>query len=200
MKLTLVRHGETVENANRIIQGQLHGSLNSEGKRQAEETAHILKDTDFDAIYTSDLKRCIDTAAYITACRPKTLLIRSKALRERYCADYQGTVYDHDHWKSLPGNYETRKYPGGESWSDVRVRIMPFLNDIFHEHHNGNILIVTHGGPLRAIRSLLEHRSLTAIDKEGTPNGGIWNCEMSQILTTDQIITSIENSGEGVAW
>ena len=64
--LYLVRHGQTEENAANILQGHLPGHLNEEGREQAARLRDRLKDIQFDALYSSDLKRCRDTARVLT--------------------------------------------------------------------------------------------------------------------------------------
>ena len=59
--LYLVRHGETVDNANKIMQGQTPGELNEQGIKQAEDLAERLKDDPIDAFVSSDLQRSIHT-------------------------------------------------------------------------------------------------------------------------------------------
>ena len=63
--LYLVRHGETVDNANKIMQGQTQGELNTKGIEQARTVAKNLASEHFDAIVSSDLKRSFDTASII---------------------------------------------------------------------------------------------------------------------------------------
>lgn len=55
--LTFVRHGETLENRNKIIQGQLNTHLNELGRRQSEAVAIALKDVPFQRAFSSDLNR-----------------------------------------------------------------------------------------------------------------------------------------------
>ena len=57
--LFLVRHGETVDNAAQIMQGQTQGALNEQGVRQARRLRDALRATPFDAIISSDLRRSI---------------------------------------------------------------------------------------------------------------------------------------------
>ena len=78
----LVRHGETDNNVNDIIQGQMKGiSLNTTGKDQAKLAALKLKKIKFDAIYSSDLLRAKQTAQIINL--EHNLAIKThKALRE----------------------------------------------------------------------------------------------------------------------
>ena len=63
--LYLVRHGETVDNANQIMQGQTQGELNENGIQQAQEVCETWKDRQIDVVIASDLKRSIDTARII---------------------------------------------------------------------------------------------------------------------------------------
>ena len=58
----LVRHGETVDNALQIMQGQTQGCLNDRGREQAQQVAQRLATESVDAIVASDLRRVIQTA------------------------------------------------------------------------------------------------------------------------------------------
>ena len=61
-ELIVVRHGETAWNADGRIQGHLPTALNARGMRQAEAVAARLAGEAFDALYSSDLKRAMQTA------------------------------------------------------------------------------------------------------------------------------------------
>ena len=58
----LVRHGETVDNARQIMQGQTQGELNEKGREQARQVAERLALEAIDAVVASDLHRAIQTA------------------------------------------------------------------------------------------------------------------------------------------
>ena len=60
MIVTIVRHGETNENRQRILQGQMDSQLNDLGQRQAQAVAIALKDEPFTHAYSSDLARARD--------------------------------------------------------------------------------------------------------------------------------------------
>ena len=101
--LYLVRHGETVDNANQIMQGQTQGELNENGVRQAREFAEQWKDRDIDVVIASDLKRSVDTATIIAA--PHGLeVVKTPLLRERdwggftgrFIPDLKGEVWPDD--------------------------------------------------------------------------------------------------------
>ncbi len=182
MQLTLVRHGETVENAGHIIQGQLPGVLTKKGKQQVVELAKKLRNEKFDIIYSSDLQRCIDTLVAIQVYHPDTPFELTPVLRERHCGTFQGQVLDWAFWETLPGTDETRKYPGGESWLDVKLRMPALLNELYKKYPDKHLLIVTHGGVVQGIRSCLEHRDLTEVRQEPMPNASIWHETMDKPL------------------
>ena len=101
--LFLVRHGETVDNARQIMQGQTQGCLNEKGREQAQQVAQRLAEEAIDAVVTSDLHRAIQTAEIIAA--PHGLPVRTtKLLRERdwggftgrYIPDLKGEVWPDD--------------------------------------------------------------------------------------------------------
>ena len=62
MELILSRHGETLENQQHILQGQLPGTLSPLGIAQAEKLADMLQDEAIDSIVSSDLARSYNTA------------------------------------------------------------------------------------------------------------------------------------------
>ena len=89
--LYLVRHGETVDNARQIMQGQTQGELNENGILQATQLSETWKDRQLDAIIASDLKRSFDTARIIA--EPHGLEVQTTPLlRERDWAVLQDAL------------------------------------------------------------------------------------------------------------
>ena len=87
--LYLVRHGETVDNVNQVMQGQTQGQLTENGIRQAQEVRDQLASEDFAAIIASDLKRSVDTARIIA--EPHCLeVVQTVLLRERDWGGFTG--------------------------------------------------------------------------------------------------------------
>ena len=87
--LYLARHGETVDNANQIMQGQTQGELNENGLRQARELSEQWKDREIDVVVASDLKRSVDTATILAA--PHRLeVVTTPLLRERDWGGFTG--------------------------------------------------------------------------------------------------------------
>ncbi len=170
MHITLVRHGETLENANRIVQGQLDGTLSQRGIDQALEVAQVLKNTELDYSYCSDLGRCRDTAKYILSLQTD---LNIAELREVNFGDFQGKSTNEVNWNALNGGFGDRKPPNGESGFDMRYRVVSFINHLLNKHRDDKLLIITHGGPMKALKSVIENQ-----DYEETVNSFLDNCEV----------------------
>ena len=101
--LFLVRHGETIDNARQIMQGQTQGCLNERGREQAQQVAQRLADEPFDAVVASDLHRAIQTAEIIAAPHglpvSTTPLLRERdwgSFTGRFIPDLKGEVWPDD--------------------------------------------------------------------------------------------------------
>ena len=147
MRLIIVRHGETVGNAAKIVQGQSQGQLNELGKKQAQHLCKRLLKEPIDVIYCSDLQRCKDTIAPYLEER-KVPIHYTKALREIAHGIFEGKPRDElIAWRKL---HEKETFslamPGGESFYDVQHRVTTFLQEIYTREKGRNVLFVTHGG------------------------------------------------------
>ncbi|MCF8260133.1 MAG: histidine phosphatase family protein [Melioribacteraceae bacterium] len=143
MKLLLVRHGETVQNVNKIIQGQSDGELTENGINQTVRLAERLKNAELNQIYSSDLQRTIDTTNAVIKYHDSVKMITDVRLRERYFGNLEGNTFPSDFdWNNLP--------EGVESNESMYKRAKDFFNDIYKNHSNETVLIVTHGGLLKA--------------------------------------------------
>ena len=150
MKLILVRHGQTIENLNGIIQGQTPGTLTELGHQQAEKVAEKLKSRDFDIIYCSDLGRCLETAKHIRVHHPDTPFETTDQIREISFGDIQGKLAADIDWASIGGHFYTNRPGGGETLQELEKRVLKFISKLYAKHPNDTVLLVTHGGPIRA--------------------------------------------------
>jgi broad specificity phosphatase PhoE len=182
MKLTLLRHGETEENRLHIVQGQRAGQLSERGKQEVLEVAKKLKDVKFDAIYSSDLLRCKDTVIPIHNYHKDVPLRYSKAVREISFGRLEGMPSPFFKFTIRIGAALNLKAPGGENWGDLKRRVIPFLNQVYSEYPNGNILVVTHGGPIRLITALLDKNPHTRPHSLIIPNCSIWEHSMNRLI------------------
>ena len=131
----LVRHGETEWNVKKLIQGQKDIPLNKKGEDQAMALGKKLKKIKFDAIYSSDLRRAAETAIIIAGKR-RLMIIKSKALRERYFGKFQGELFGDSQNKSILELINRLKSDSisdqNEIESDELIisRLIPFLRKI----------------------------------------------------------------------
>jgi broad specificity phosphatase PhoE len=148
IRLTVIRHGETTGNAGHLCQGQQPGELSEKGKTQVKLLAQKLKDEPIDILYSSDLKRTIDTAQAIIACHPGLEIIPDPLLRERFMASWEGKAFPSGwKWEDLPHDAETNE--------DLLKRAVLFINKIMDLHDGKQVVAVSHGGMIRAFRTLV---------------------------------------------
>lgn len=191
MKLIITRHGETVENSKRIVQGHLGGRLSKIGKQQAKKVARRLKKEKLGAIYSSDLKRAVDTANEIAKFHKDLTVQFDKRLRERFFGKYQGKTYSENwDWKSIP--------EGIESDSKMNERVTNFIDDILDKHKNDTVLIVSHGGIKKIIyEQKLPPEKIEAIEKIGNTSITIFEIDKNgnflPILVNDTTHLEINN-------
>ncbi|MDP8262087.1 MAG: alpha-ribazole phosphatase [Candidatus Ancaeobacter aquaticus] len=156
MRLYLVRHGETVGTVIKKYHGITDVNLDKKGVAQVKRLAKKLDKIDFSAAYSSNLKRCVHTAKIILK-NKKTTLKTTRGLREIDFGRWEGMTFEEmqsndgflfDKWfRDLP-NFTM---PGGESTKSMQKRITQEMERITKRHKNGNILVVSHGGPIRVV-------------------------------------------------
>lgn len=106
--ILLIRHGETVDNARQIMQGQTQGELNEQGRAQARQVAERLASEQIDAVVASDLRRAIQTAEIIAA--PHGLVVRTtKLLRERDWGSFTGRFIPDLRGETWPDDIESEE-------------------------------------------------------------------------------------------
>src|SRR5579859_5662720 len=191
----LVRHGLTTWNIQQRFCGHSNIPLCAPGRAQAHRLASQLRCMPITAIYTSDLARAQETAQIIATHRPSPVeVIASPAWREINFGAWEGLTYSEiaTTCKDQPGFFSDPAHhtpPGGESLTDVLRRVQPALAEIAHNSFSsggGDIVIVSHGGTLRALlcvlldmplssqwRLRLDPGSLSAIDLSPDENGSL---------------------------
>ena len=161
-ELLLVRHGETEQNKNYIIQGHTDTDLNAQGIKKAAATAEFLKDFDYHHIYSSDLRRAKKTADFI-ANHLNLEINESEKIREINFGNWEGLNLEEisdkfpealKAWKEDP---LTNGPPGGENITQFAARINMFFNELLEIHQGEKIIVVTHGGVIKMyLREVLE--------------------------------------------
>lgn len=166
MKTTLIitRHGQTIWNVQKKLQGQTDIPLNETGIAQARELANLLKQHAIDQIYTSILTRAIDTGK-IVADTLGLSLTQHSGLNERNYGEYEGKSWEQtDKDLAKEGGLRHITPKGGESAEAVKNRVVKTIFEIAKKHRGQTILIVTHGGVIhtlvRHIRNVPVHEEL----------------------------------------
>ncbi|MFA6461573.1 MAG: histidine phosphatase family protein [Candidatus Woesearchaeota archaeon] len=173
MRLILTRHGETEENKAGIMQGWLPGKLTKLGQKQAQQLAQRLKWLKIDLIYTSDLARCVDTAKEIAKFHTNTKIIEEKRLREMDHGELTGRKKGEVEWNPPPGKKFTDRFLGGESYEDVLIRVKKFYHNLLKDNSDKTVVIVTHGGVLMLLHSLIKGTSIEESLKYKQKNTGV---------------------------
>ena len=156
--LYLVRHGETVDNVHRIMQGQTPGQLNENGIRQAEEVADKLKDEAIDAFVSSDLRRSIHTCELIA--RPHGMPVTTTPLlRERDWGSFTGKYIP-----ELSNLNDPSLWPDDiESLDALKRRAKDFMVWLKEQYPGQKVLAVGHGIINKAIQSVYYNKPMNEI-------------------------------------
>ncbi len=153
MRLILVRHGETDDNARRLSFGQLDHPLNDRGRLQVRRVAARLRTDRIDAAFTSDLKRARDTLKAILRHHPRLRARTRRALRERNYGVFEGRSYGRRAKAEVASGLPFHKFQPrrGESFVQVRSRLRRFTRELLKNHRNQTVLIASHGGTMAAL-------------------------------------------------
>ena len=182
-KLILARHGETAWNVGKVFRGRVDVDLDEVGFKQAELLGKYLGNWELEAIYSSPLRRALDTANMVARYQ-KVVVWVAEGL----------TDFDYGEWQSLPEQEVSRLYPtllnewynsphkaempGGESLEDVTRRAVEAVNGIL-ARHRGNVLLVSHRVVLKVLVCYLL----------GLDNSHFWNIrqDVCGITTFDYV-------------
>jgi broad specificity phosphatase PhoE len=150
MRLLLIRHGESLANAEGRLQGHLDIPLSDRGRRQAERLGERLAPLGVDALYTSPLLRAKETAEIIGV-RLGLALAERAALMERNWGEAEGLTHDEilaRYPQYLPARTETRRVEirGFEQDDALTQRAMQGLSAIIEAHPEQTVAVLTHGG------------------------------------------------------
>jgi broad specificity phosphatase PhoE len=160
-ELVLLRHGRTAWNHERRVQGQLDAELDDTGREQAGRVADVLKLLQPTLLWSSDLVRARDTAAYVAGATGLEPVLDAR-LREFDLGERQGLTHD-EYAAIAPEEFELFRQgyyddaPGAESVADVRARMVAALGEMFAALGPSDTgIVVTHGAAARvAIAAML---------------------------------------------
>jgi broad specificity phosphatase PhoE len=150
-RLLLVRHGQSVWNADGRWQGQADPPLSDLGRTQAFHAAQRVGS--IDVIVASDLERARDTALIISEAIGVGPVVIEPGLRERDAGEWSGLTRPEIE-EGWPGYLDDRRRPPGwESDESVLRRLHDVLGRIEAEYAGADVLVVTHGGVVYALEA-----------------------------------------------
>ena len=151
--VVIIRHGQSQGNAEGRFGGHTDTPLSPRGRRQAEATARVLASEKFDAIYSSDLPRAIETAtplARLTGAPLET----TEALRERSVGVMEGLTFEEaaelhpEQYQALLRRDFEHVLLGGESYRQTLDRASRQLDEAIEKHKGGRIALFAHTGTI----------------------------------------------------
>jgi broad specificity phosphatase PhoE len=177
--ILLARHGETDWNVQRRVQGHSDTPLNDTGRDQARALAEELAGETIDAVFSSDLLRAHETARIVAG--PRGLEVTAiRDLREKHFGTWEGLT-DEEILTRFP---EARVGPwgDGETREEVAERVLAALQRIADTHPDASVLVVSHGGPLRAV---LTHCGIDGVAR-------IENCHVVRVELQDGVLRGVD--------
>ena len=152
-QVVIIRHGQSQGNAEGRFGGHTDTPLSPRGRRQAEATARALAPEKFDAIYSSDLPRAIETATPLARLTGAPLE-NTEALRERSVGVMEGLTFE-EAAEQHPEQYQAllrRDFEhvllGGESYRQTLDRASRKLDEVIEQHKGGRIALFAHTGTI----------------------------------------------------
>jgi broad specificity phosphatase PhoE len=149
IKIYIARHGETTWNAEGRIQGWSDPELSPKGYDQSIALKEHLKHCPLKAIYSSQLQRAYCTAQPIARHLGLPILKQAELqeiafgiLEGKYLFQFDQELKDE--WNRFKEDRFSYRIPGAENYSDVALRLRPFMERIIQQHEGDEILIVGH--------------------------------------------------------
>ena len=184
-RLVLVRHGETDWNRDNRFQGHADPPLNETGRAQARALATEFRREAFAALYTSPLRRAAETAAiigYELGLEPRP----DDALKEVDVGSWSGLTRAEVERRYATGYARWLEFghgwDDGETYDELGARVVTGLARIAERHDGGDVLAITHGGP---IRSALASAERVSFDEARRSIHVIGNCAVVRLAVLD---------------
>lgn len=153
----LTRHGQTLWNIEKMLQGRGNSPLTEDGIERAKELRDRIKNIHIDIIYSSPIERALNTANIIKGDKDIEV-VTDDGLMEMCFGDYEGRrteeiMQENPSWDiGLIMKGDTKlSAPNGENLAEVRDRVSKTMDRIIEENKGKTILIVAHGITLKAL-------------------------------------------------
>jgi broad specificity phosphatase PhoE len=155
MRITLVRHGETIGQSSVRYYGASDVPLSDAGRQQMRRVRDAFRDQTFDTVFTSRLCRSVEAAEIITGGR--NLLARVPAFDEINFGRWEGWTRDEiaardpENFRRWQEKNESFRYPEGDSRTDFHARVAGGLVESLRRDVGDSVLMVLHRGVIASI-------------------------------------------------
>lgn len=151
----LIRHGENKYVAKGKLAGRTPGvHLNAKGQQQSAALAYRLANVKLDAVYSSPLERCMETAQAVADAQQLPVCTDSGLLEVDY-GEWQGGVLKElgasPIWKRMQGNPSRFRFPQGETLRTMQNRLVDAIEEIRNRHPNGTVAVFCHADPIKSV-------------------------------------------------
>ena len=180
--ILLARHGETDWNLDGRFQGHADPPLNRTGRAQAVDLSLELTGEELAAVYSSPLRRALETAEVVAAAH-SLAPVTVDALREVDVGSWSGLTraevedrfpQQYARWLDYGQGWED-----GETYDEMAARVVPALLELAARHEGERILAVTHGGPIRAALAFAAGTTHAESRRRGTEIGNAFVVEFA---------------------
>lgn len=150
-----MRHAESTANQLGVLAGRLPGNpLSTRGRKQSLRIAKFLATTEIQAIYSSPISRCLETIEPLCI-EQRRRVKKDLDFQEMDYGSWSGRKLSelrHERlWKKIQKSPMEVTFPEGESFTQAASRLKRGLNRISKNHRKGNVLLVSHGDPIKMI-------------------------------------------------
>ncbi len=177
--LVLIRHGETDWNVEGRWQGQADPPLNERGRDQARRVAEYYSQFGLAALYSSDLRRAMETAQIIGA-RIGLEIIPEPRLREINLGRWQGMLTE-DIQAQYPEEFQRWHHeplsvqpPGGETIHALAARVLEVINEMIARYPKRRVGVVAHELPIAIVLCRSAGLGLEHV-RDMVPENGVWS-------------------------
>ena len=187
LRLLLVRHGQSVANVARRMQGRLDTPLTAEGMHQAAAIAErIAAETRVDGLYTSPLQRALETARSIgNRIGVEPVLLHDLMEVDVGAATGLSRAEVKRCWpeqlQSLRRRDLAARWPDGESLRELAERAARVMEAIQSRHPAGVVVVVSHKGTLRCAMTHFMKRAT-----EACPDHAFDHCAITEVVLSDE--------------
>ena len=151
VQVCVARHGETDWNIAGILQGWIDVAINDQGRRQAHEMASAFAGAGFSCVYSSPLRRALETAEIICGALRLAPPVCHEGLKERNFGSVQGVPkarlaeLNPALLQQILQRNPACCFDQGESMDHFASRVLEAVMSIAEKHSGERVLVITHG-------------------------------------------------------